>query len=165
MTKYTTTPAQKVQVYQIAAKMKSAGLSDEFVSDAVALATEYEGAYDLMVLWSEESEQEAQGEIVADIQEEIDERLASPKRPTQKPYINLDDLDAIAANIVEFKAVLRVIVDKQGGISDLSRKSGIPQPSLSRFFSSASMPRRTTLYRIGLALGIDQGSIATKWAA
>ncbi len=165
MTKYTTNAAQKVQVYQIASAMKMAGLSDAFVADAVSLATEYEGAYDLMVLWSEDSNEESRGEIVADLQEEIDEHLESPSRPTQKPYINFDDLDAIASDVVAFKKHLRTIVDMDGGISELSRKSGMPQPSLSRFFNSASMPRRTTLYRIALALGIDQGGVATKWAA
>lgn len=70
-----------------------------------------------MVLWAEASDEEEKGEIIADIQEEID----------------------------QFEELPRKVVEKHGGINELSRLSGIPQPSLSRFFNSASMPRRTTL--------------------
>ncbi len=44
-------------------------------------------------------------------------------------------------------------------------KTGIPQPSLNRFFDSASMPHRTTLYRIANALEITESKIISKWAA
>ncbi|WP_407890448.1 helix-turn-helix domain-containing protein [Scytonema sp. NUACC26] len=47
----------------------------------------------------------------------------------------------------------------------LSEKTGIPEPSLSRFFNSASMPHRTTLYKIANALKLTESQILSKWAA
>ena len=63
-----------------------------------------------------------------------------------------------------FKTKLRDVVDKNGGVSDVARLTGIPQPSLSRMLNSPSMPRRTTLYRIANALGLSEGDIVTDWA-
>ena len=57
----------------------------------------------------------------------------------------------------------RFIVDTKGGISKLSELTGIPQPSLSRFFYSASMPKRITLLKIAKALNLSQVEIATEW--
>lgn len=45
------------------------------------------------------------------------------------------------------------LIDKHGGVSDVARKTGIPQPSLSRMLNSGSMPRKSTLYKIANALG------------
>jgi DNA-binding phage protein len=55
-------------------------------------------------------------------------------------------------------------VTKHGGISKLSDLTGIPQPSLSRFFNSSSMPRRTTLLKIAKALKLDAVKTATEWS-
>jgi len=54
-------------------------------------------------------------------------------------------------------------VDKKGGIKKLSTLTGIPQPSLSRFFGSSSMPRRNTLFKIATALNLSGVQIATEW--
>jgi len=61
------------------------------------------------------------------------------------------------------KTRLRAEVDRQGGISELARKTGIPQSSLSRFFLSEAMPRRTTLFRIAKALNLPETAIGFKW--
>jgi transcriptional regulator with XRE-family HTH domain len=48
-------------------------------------------------------------------------------------------------------------------VSEVARKSGIPQPSLSRILSSGSMPRRSTLYKIANALGLSEKEIVGEW--
>ena len=164
MTPFKTDPKAHVHIMEIASEMKKAGLSDEFISGSATLAQEYEGAYDLVVLWAENAnDQEERDEIAADLQEEIDSHDEQPRRVVEKPYVKFDDLDAIGADVAKFKKALRREVDKRGGISELSRLSGIPQPSLSRFFSSAAMPRRTTLYKIAKALSLPETIVVTDW--
>lgn len=165
MIPYTTTPAQKVRVYQIAALMKQAGLSDTFIAGVVDMAAEYEGTYDLMELWASEENSQEREDILSDLQEEVDAFLERPKKPTKKPYISFSDLDSIGGDVVKFKKELRKKVDQWGGISKLAKATGIPQPSLSRFFNSATMPRRTTLFRIAEAIGLPEKDIITDWIA
>ena len=152
----TTNPKHRVEIYKIATDMAESGLSAAFVSDAVDMALEFEGAYDLMVMWTKEDEQKERDEIVADLQEEIDNHKEAPKKPLKKPYIKFEDLEPMAKKIQAFKYELRKKVDRWGGISKLAKETGIPQPSLSRFFSSASIPRRTTLYRIAEVLELSE---------
>lgn len=45
---------------------------------------------------------------------------------------------------------------EQGGISKLAELTGIPQPSLSRFFNSNAMPRKATVLKIAKALNLDE---------
>ena len=77
--------------------------------------------------------------------------------------MRFDDLEQIAKDIQFFKDNLRIIVEKNGGIKNLSKLTGIPQPSLSRFFNSNAMPRRVTLLKIARALNLSQVQIATEW--
>lgn len=165
MSIFQTTAAQKVNLYKIAALMKQEGLSNKFIADAVEIAVYYEGVYDLFDLWANESDPDFKKDILAQIQTELDEYEEQPKKPTKKPYIRYSDLDLIAKDVLGFKAHLKTIVDQWGGVSKLSKVTGIPQPSLSRFFSTASMPRRTTLYRIAEALNLSEKEIITDWAA
>ena len=152
----TTDPKHKVEIYKIATEMAESGLSASFVADTVDLALEFEGAYDLMMMWSKEKDQAECDEIVTDLQEEIDNHKVAPKTPLKKPYVKFGELEPMAKRILAFKEALRKKVDRWGGISKLSRETGIPQPSLSRFFSSASIPRRTTLYRIAEVLELSE---------
>lgn len=164
MIPFTTTAEQKVEVYGVATTMKHAGLPDRFIQAAVEVASEYEGAYDLMVLWRDTDDEEARADIVHDLQEAIDEREEQqPDRVEEKPYIHFDRLGDVAGKVIDFKRRLRAKVDAWGGVSRLSRETGIPQPSLSRFFNSASMPRRVTLYRIARALDLPENEIVTDW--
>jgi transcriptional regulator with XRE-family HTH domain len=55
-------------------------------------------------------------------------------------------------------------VDQNGGIKHLAELTGISQPSLSRFFNSATMPRRATLQKIARALKLSQVQIAREWS-
>jgi DNA-binding phage protein len=118
-----------------------------------------------MVLWLEADSEVDRNEVVADIQEEIDIKSEAPKKPLKKPYIKYDDLDAISQDVMKFKNALRKVVDRNGGIGNLAEKSGIPQPSLSRFFASASLPRHTTLYKIAEALNLEEKEILNEWVA
>lgn len=155
------TPDLKVELMEIGAKMHKKGLPSSFVADAVETAFEFEGVYDLMKMWAAEKDKAEQEEIVADIQDMIDD--CSQKEKVEGTYIRFDDLDGIAKNIRAFKDTLRLEVDKQGGLNRLAELTNIPQPSLSRFFNSASMPRRNTLLKIAKALNLSQVQIATEW--
>lgn len=165
MSTFVTSDQQRVRVYQIASKMKNEGLSDSFIAGAVKLAEYYEGAYDLFEIWASEEDQKEKDHIVSDLQDEIDEYAEQPKTPVKKPYISYSDLDKIAKDVAGFKARLKSMVDQWGGVSKLSKETGIPQPSLSRFFKTASMPRRTTLYKIAEAMNLSEKEIIAEWAA
>jgi len=164
-TLFKTDPSAHVQIMEIATRMKHVGLSNQFISDVAKLAQEYEGAFDLMVLWDQEETEKGRNEVVADLQEEIDSHDEQLDRVVEKPYVSFDDLDAISKNVTGFKKALRREVDRHGGISALARLTGIPQPSLSRFFASACMPRRTTIYRIAKALELPEKLVVMDWVA
>lgn len=155
-------PQQEVALFQIAAKMKAEKLSDEFIAGAIRTALDYEGVADLVLLWANETDPVERNEIIADIQEMI-EACSQPAK-VEYPYIKLNDLNAIAEDIRKFKDGLLEQVIKRGGIKHLSELTGIPQPSLSRFFNSNTMPQRSTLLKIGKALKLDAVQLATEWA-
>lgn len=113
-------------------------------------------------MWADENDPKEQDEIIADIQEMIDE--CGQLNKEEYPYIKFNDLDAIAKDIRQFKDALLLIVNERGGISHLSKVTGIPQPSLSRFFNSNSMPHRSTLLKIGKALNLDALTLSTHWS-
>ena len=156
------TPNIQVEIVEIGHQMKLACLPNEFIGGAVRTAFEFEGVYDLLRMWSDETDEDQRNEIVADIQDLIND--CSQQEKIEGVYIRFDDLDKIAENIRAFKDNLRMIVDQNGGIKQLSVLTGYPQPSLSRFFNSASMPRRSMLNRIARALGLNQVQIATEWS-
>lgn len=149
------------ELFRIAAAMVDAGHSVEFSKQAVNLALDLEGARALMLMWADEEDEAERDEIVADLQDLI--RDAEIERVEEKPYIPFDDLSEIADDVMEFKDRLRQIVDEQGGVTELAEETGIPQPSLSRFFNTASMPRRSTLLKIADALDLSEKDIATEW--
>ena len=156
------TADNQMDLFEIATKMKTAGLPANFISDAVQIALKFEGVYDLVKMWLEESEPKERNEIVADIQDMIDD-CAQTER-TEAPYVKFNDLDAIAKDIRTFKDSLLVEANNQGGLTKLAELTGIPQPSLSRFFNSGSMPRRLTLLKIAKALKLDAVRVATEWS-
>jgi DNA-binding phage protein len=154
--------ARRVQSYAIGTAMQTAGLSNRFIVAAVTVAGEYEGVFELLQLWSTESDPVERDALVADLQDLIDD--VSQPETIEGASVRFDDLVRIAADVRQFKDSLRTLVDERGGISKLAALTGIPQPSLSRFFSTPAMPRRTTLRKIARALGLSQIQIATAWA-
>lgn len=150
-----------VELFEIAHKMKIEKLPDSFISAAVKTGMQYEGVSDLMKLWFYEDTAQERNEIIADIQELIED--CQLKTHAEVTTIKINDLEAISNDIRKFKDSLLSIVDQKGGISHLAELTGIPQPSLSRFFNSNSMPRRITLLKIGKALKFDTIEIDIPW--
>jgi DNA-binding phage protein len=164
-TPFKTTPDQVFALASIMLEMKSAGLDHEFIVNASELARTDQGIYDLMALWLGAAADPAErDEIVADIQESMDDYTDAPQDPVHKPYIKYDRLEDIAKRVMIEKAKLRQIIDRHGGVSAVAQKSGIPQPSLSRMLNSPSIPRRSTLYKIANALGLSEEDIVMEWS-
>jgi DNA-binding phage protein len=154
--------ACRVESYAIGAEMKKVGLPDNLIVAAVTTANDFEGVFNLLKMWANESDPAERDAIVSDIQELIDD-CAQPEK-VEGVYVRFDDLDRIASDVRKFKDSLRALVDERGGIGKLAELTAIPQPSLSRFFNTAAMPRRTTLHKIARALNLSQIQIATEWS-
>ena len=165
MSLFITSDVQKVRLYEIATLMKQHGLKDKFIASAVEIGLYYEGVFDLFSLWATEEDESERERIISDIQDEVVEYKERPRAPVKKPYIKYNHLDMIAKDVMGFKAHLKTVVDQWGGVTKLANQTGIPQPSISRFFNSSSMPRRTTLYKIAEALNLSEKEIITDWAA
>lgn len=155
------TAHRQIELFKIAAEMEKACLPEEFIAAAIRTALEFEGVADLVTLWAQESDSTERDEIVADIQDLINDCTQQGKE--EFTYVKFNDLDAIAKNIREFKDSLLLIVNEHGGVKKLAELTNIPQPSLSRFFNSPSMPHRSTLLRIAKAINLDAIKIETQW--
>ena len=154
--------SKEFELFKIAIEMKKSGLSDNFIVTSVKTALAFEGVADLMNLWNKEKDPKEREEIIADIQDMIDE--CNQKGKAEEVYVKFNDLEAISKDIRAFKDSLLQLVVEQGGITKLSEITGIPQPSLSRFFNSNSMPRRSTILRIAKALNLDELKINLLWS-
>ena len=154
--------SEQMKLFEIATKMKKSGLADDFIVAAVKTALKFEGVADLMYLWIDEDDRKERDEIIADLQDMMD--ACNQKEKSEEIYIKFNDLDAIAKNIRVFKDSLYQEVMSRGGISKLSELTGIPQPSLSRFFNSNAMPRRSTVLKIAKALNLDEIKIDILWS-
>lgn len=161
MIPHPTQAAQAVRVARYGVQMEDGGLPAEFVGRVIRLALEDQGVFDLMELWVEADADAEREPIVADLQEVLDE--VEEPGPRVKPRIGFDKLDDVADAVVAHKRKLRDLVDRHGGVTAVARKMGVPQPSLSRMLGSASMPRRTTLYRLARALEVDESEVVTEW--
>jgi DNA-binding phage protein len=148
----------RVEAFIIAGMMSVAGLPNRFIVRAVELSGESEPVLELMRMWRDEEDESERDATIADIQELIDDCLVTGKIVT--PCIRFDDLDRISDNVLGFKDNLRILVDEYGGISKLAEATGIPQPSLSRFFGSPAIPRRATLNKIARALNLTHLPLA-----
>lgn len=146
-------------------EMRRAGLEGAFICSLMENCQRYEGIRDLMEFWFEETDSGEREKIIADLQESLEDIVDAPQKPEERPYLRFNDLNEIRKDVLAFKKQLRAEVDRQGGINELARKTGIPQPSLSRFFTSSSMPRRTTLYKIAKALNLPESAIGFKWTS
>ncbi len=164
MVPFKTTPEQVMKLAQIMVAMKKAKLDESFIVAASDIAREDQGVFDLMELWLRAAGDRAErNELVADLQDAIDEEADASPKLQKKPYIEYDKLDLVVQKVLEDKERLRQLVERHGGVSAVARKAGIPQPSLSRMLSSASMPRRSTLYKIANGLELSEVDIVTEW--
>ncbi len=164
MIPFKTTDDQVIHIATVVVEMKKADLEPAFIVAASELARTDQGVYDLMALWLDaKGDDPERAEIVADLQEAIDDYQDAPSSPIKKPYINYEQLDEVGDRVIEEKARLRDLIDRHGGVSAVARKSGIPQPSLSRMLNSASIPRKSTLYKIANALDIPESEIVMEW--
>lgn len=154
-------PSAQIELFVIAVKMKKSGLSDSFIVSAVQIALNLEGAADLMHLWMSEKDTAEREEIIVDIQDLID--ASKQTEINAETYIKFNDLDAIAKDIRAFKDSLYQVVIARGGINKLAEITGIPQPSLSRFFNSNAMPRRSTVMCIAKALDLHEIKLEKRW--
>jgi DNA-binding phage protein len=160
---FKTSNEQIIKLAQIVVDMTTAGVDHNFVAQMSELGRVDQGIYDLAAMWLGAADTAERDEILADLQDSIDDWLHAPREPEQKPYVHFKDLDGVATHVLAFKKQLRDIIDHHGGVSNVARLTGIPQPSLSRMLNSASMPRKTTLYRIANALNLSEGAIVTDW--
>lgn len=160
---YDEQPSSDLHVLDILNEMRQQGLEGAFICSLMENCQRFEGLRDLMEMWFAEIDVKERDKIIVDLQESLDDIESAPQRPEGRPYLRFDDLDEIRTDVVAFKETLRAEIDRQGGISELARKTGIPQSSLSRFFSSNSMPRRTTLFKIARALNLPETAIGFKW--
>jgi DNA-binding phage protein len=155
---------KRFEIARVVFKMETeANLPQEFIFQMFCLAQKYEGIADLLNLWMHETNQKEKDTIVADLQDEIEEfqnaEIIKPK------YLHFDNLELIAQNVMEFKKSLRIEIERWGGISKLSKETGIPIPSLSRFLKTPALPRRITLKKIAKALHLKESDLLSKWAA
>lgn len=149
-------------VFGVIAQLRDAALPDAFVLDVIEMARDTPSVIDLLELWCE-SEAGERDEIVADLQELIED-WRQPPGPTEEVYIRFNDLDMIAKDIMAFKDALRRRLDGEGvSLTELSQRTGMPLPSLSRFFNTPSMPRRSTLIKMAHAVNFSAVEIATDW--
>lgn len=151
-------------LFEIAQAMRVAGLGDRFAARALHVAQEYRGVAELMQLWVESEDDPAErDETVADLQELLDD-IGNPVVRQKERWVRFDDLDRVAADIMAFKDALRIEVEKRSSLTELAEKTGMPLPSLSRFFSQPSMPRRATLLKIADALELTAVTVESEWA-
>jgi DNA-binding phage protein len=164
MIPFRTTPEQVLKLATIMVEMEKTGLDRDFIVEASELARSDQGIYDLMALWIDAANDPSErDEVVADIQESLDDYRDAPATPEKRPYIKYNQLEDVAKRVMAEKVKLRQVIDKHGGVSAVAQKCGIPQPSLSRMLNSSSVPRRSTLYKIANALDLSETEIAMEW--
>lgn len=144
--------------------MAEAGIPAGFIAEAVKFGEVDQGFFNLIQLWSEaEDDPEEREELLFAMQEELDEEqdLATGAPPVFNTKLDCDKLDNVIPNVIAFKAKLKDIIDRDhGGVTQAAAKIGMPQPSLSRFLNSSTIPRRTTLYKIARGLGLPESMVS-----
>ena len=166
MSLFRTTDEQFVEASAVFVAMRESGLAVSFIRPVGELARHDQGIFELVMLWRDahaSGDIEERDAVVVDLQAHLDEAEEAPAAPQQKPYIKFDKLPELAQQVAAYKIKLRDLIDKNGGVNAVAKKSGIPQPSLSRMLASAAMPRKTTLYKLANAMGLSEVDITTEW--
>jgi hypothetical protein len=117
-----------MKLVSIMVEMEGAGLDRNFIAAASELARTDQGVYDLMALWHGTSAKSEREEIVADIQESIDDYRDAPPAPLKKPYIKFEKLGDVAKQVMAKKAKLRDIIDRHGVSRRWPRRPASPSP-------------------------------------
>ena len=73
MIPFQTTPEQALKAAEYAMKMKQEGIPSLFIGQALVLARVDQGAYELMELWAESDSSNNKDELIADLQELLDD--------------------------------------------------------------------------------------------
>jgi hypothetical protein len=149
------------ELVPICNEMLALGLPKRFAITAMAEAVRYEGLRHLLEMWHEERDQKVRDEVVADISELLEDLKV--QGVAEQPALRHRDVAPLVTDIRAFKDSLRRLVDEKGGISWLADQSKIPQPSLSRFFNSPSLPQRGTLLKLRDALAPDGNGLIEGW--
>lgn len=154
---------EHLSLEEIFAALCSEGLSNIFITAVMEQSHHDEGVRDLLEMWFVETDPQERDTLLADLQECLDDLLDAPENPQQRPSLHPESFDAIAHHISEFKTGLLAEVSRQGGLSSLAAKIGVPRPYLDRFFTSTAMPRRSTLAKIAQALQLPDSSLSCLW--
>lgn len=144
---------EKNEIISILKNLIEKGYSKVFIYDCLIYSRKHESMYELLQIWNQSNDENEKDEIIANLQDMIDDCQYVPKEPIE---IDLSDIDNISKNLRAFKDALSIIINEKGGIKILSEKTGIPQPSISRLLNTYSIPQRVTLLKIKNALGIDK---------
>jgi hypothetical protein len=79
MIPFKTTPEQVIALARIITEMNGKGLEQDFIAEASELAQADQGVFDLMSLWMDTEDSSERDEIVADIQDSIDDYREAPQ--------------------------------------------------------------------------------------
>jgi hypothetical protein len=158
-----TTPDQLLELGAIVLELRAAGFAESFVTAADELARIDQGVFDLLALWRDARDAAERDEIIGEVWESLADYEEAPARPLQKPLIRFESLADVAKAVADYKQRLRLLIDQRGGVAALAQQSGIPEAALSRMLCSAALPRRTTIYRMAIALGLSEGEVVGEW--
>jgi DNA-binding phage protein len=153
---------ETVLLSRIITAMSDRGLPAEFLVRLDEHARASRPVFRMASVWLGESDGPERDETIVHLQEMLDE-LAD--QPTSAPKVTFETLaERVLPSVLEHKKRLRDLIDRHGGVSEVARRAGIPQPSLSRLLNDASRPRRATLYKIARALDVEESEIVGEWA-
>jgi len=151
-------------IYEMSEKWRQqTNLDKEFLLGVLELAKERTPFYKMLDLWSQSSLEE-RAEIIADLEEMFEDYKNRPSSPVELPYVPMEKLSSIAREIVAYKSFLKAKVKEHGGVTEIARKCGIAQPSLSRFLNSGTLPRKSTLEKLAKALKLTQKEMSFEWS-
>src|SRR5690606_13947732 len=141
--------------------MSDCGMPDEFLVLLDRHARASRPIFRMARVWLGEADGDERDETIAHLQEMLDE-LAD--EPSEAADVDFDTLERkVLPSVLEHRKRLRELVERHGGVSDVARRAGIPQPSLSRMLNDASRPRRATLYKIARALDVEESDVIGEW--
>jgi hypothetical protein len=124
-------------IEEIYKKMLLSNLPAVFVDRTAKLAREYEGIFDLMYMWNEELSDEEKDEIIADIQDLLDdEEREPPEYIIDFSKVDCDVIENIIVSLLMWKAYIKMCINKSDwGLDRLSVETGIPIAALNRCFN------------------------------